>query len=156
MQEQNCRLIQDVRDKDKGIYIFTLSIIILPLYLLLAYFTLFQERIKISSLQQSQAKEKEVLESKINHLESQNEAQNKLIRTLEDKDNMVGINVKNMEQELQLRQQVKKPNTASRIRIFSKSYDFPEFGYNRLGLGIAQKKVNRIGPTLPGSKAKRI
>ena len=80
---------------------------ILPSYLLLAYFTLFQERIKISSLQQSQAKEKEVLESKINHLESQNEAQNKLIRTLEDKDNMVGINVKNMEQELQLRQQVK-------------------------------------------------
>ena len=40
-------------------------------------------------------------------MESQNEAQNKLIRTLEDKDNMVGINVKNMEQELQLRQQVK-------------------------------------------------
>ena len=40
-------------------------------------------------------------------MESQIEAQNKLIRTLEDKDNMVGINVKNMEQELQLRQQVK-------------------------------------------------
>ena len=47
------------------------------------------------------------MESKINHLESQIEAQNKLIRTLEEKDNMVGINVKNMEQELQLRQQVK-------------------------------------------------
>ena len=51
-------------------------------------------------------------------MESQNEAQNKLIRTLEDKDNMVGINVKNMEQELQLRQQVKKPNTASKIKLF--------------------------------------
>jgi len=48
------------------------------------------------------------LESKINHLESQIEASNKLIRTLEEKDNMVGINVKNMEQELQLRQQVQR------------------------------------------------
>ena len=48
------------------------------------------------------------MESKINHLESQIEASNKLIRTLEEKDNMVGINVKNMEQELQLRQQVQR------------------------------------------------
>ena len=85
----------------------------------LAYFTLFQERIKISSLQQSQAKEKEVLESKINHLESQIEAQNKLIRTLEEKDNMVGINVKNMEQELQLRQQVKRQCEYFRSKTFS-------------------------------------
>ena len=45
-------------------------------------------------------------------MESQIEASNKLIRTLEEKDNMVGINVKNMEQELQLRQQVQR-------RIFS-------------------------------------
>ena len=84
----------------------------------LAYFTLFQERIKISSLQQSQAKEKEVLESKINHLESQIEAQNKLIRTLEEKDNMVGINVKNMEQELQLRQQVKRQYEGEKRSLF--------------------------------------
>ena len=41
-------------------------------------------------------------------MESQIEASNKLIRTLEEKDNMVGINVKNMEQELQLRQQVQR------------------------------------------------
>ena len=101
----------------------------------LAYFTLFQERIKISSLQQSQAKEKEVLESKINHLESQIEASNKLIRTLEEKDNMVGINVKNMEQELQLRQQVKRQYEYFRRKTFS----FPLFDLHRvlLGIGIA-------------------
>ena len=97
----------------------------------LAYFTLFQERIKISSLQQSQAKEKEVLESKINHLESQIEASNKLIRTLEEKDNMVGINVKNMEQELQLRQQVQR-----RIFLGGKILFFCLSAVIRVNLGI--------------------
>jgi len=87
MQEQNLRLIQDVRDKDK------------------AYFTLFQERIKISSLQQLQAKEKEVLESKITQLEAQLESQNKLVRNLEEKDVLVSTNLKSLESELQLRQQ---------------------------------------------------
>ena len=52
-------------------------------------------------------------------MESQIEAQIKLIRTLEEKDNMVGINVKNMEQELQLRQQVK--HVSFKFRISRKS-----------------------------------
>ena len=51
-------------------------------------------------------------------MESQIEAQNKLIRTLEDKDNMVGINVKNMEQELQLRQQVKRQYEGEKRSLF--------------------------------------
>ena len=72
----------------------------------LAYFTLFQERLKISSLQQLQAKEKEVLENKITQLEAQLEAQNKVIRNLEEKDTLVSTNLKNLESELTLRQQV--------------------------------------------------
>lgn len=87
MQEQNIRLIQQVRDKDKE------------------YFSLFQERIKISNLQQIQAKEKEVLESKITQLEAQVESQNKLVRSLEEKEGLQTSQIKNAEQELQLRSQ---------------------------------------------------
>ena len=71
-----------------------------------AYFTLFQERLKISSLQQLQAKEKEVLENKITQLEAQLEAQIKVIRNLEEKDTLTCTNLKNLESELSLRQQV--------------------------------------------------
>ena len=67
-------------------------------------------------------------------MESQIEASNKLIRTLEEKDNMVGINVKNMEQELQLRQQVRR-----RIFLEAKLLFFCLSAVIRviLGIGIA-------------------
>ncbi|CAG5094576.1 Oidioi.mRNA.OKI2018_I69.XSR.g13679.t1.cds [Oikopleura dioica] len=88
IQEQNVRLVQDLRDKDKE------------------YFNLFQERIKIGSLQQIQAKEKEVLESKILQLEAQAESQQKLVRQLEEKEMLQTAQVKNGEQELSLRTQI--------------------------------------------------
>jgi hypothetical protein len=91
-----------VRDKDKE------------------YFNLYQERIKIGNLQvktakfgskliifkQIQAKEKEVLESKILQLEAQAESQQKLVRQLEEKEMLQTAQVKNGEQELSLRTQV--------------------------------------------------
>jgi len=87
IQEQNVRLLQVVRDKDKE------------------YFNLYQERIKIGNLQQIQAKEKEVLESKILQLEAQAESQQKLVRQLEEKEMLQTAQVKNGEQELSLRTQ---------------------------------------------------
>merc|ERR1712047_126532 len=87
MQEQNSRLIQQLREKDD------------------ANFKLMSERIKSNQIQRLAREERDMLTQQVNTLSTQVEAQNQVVRKLEEKERLLQTNLATVEKELLLRQQ---------------------------------------------------
>jgi len=87
MQEQNARLIQQLREKDD------------------ANFKLMSERIKGNQIARLAREEKEMLTQQVATLSTQVEAQNQVVRKLEEKERLLQNNLIAVEKELTLRQQ---------------------------------------------------
>ena len=87
MQEQNLRLLQQLREKDD------------------ANFKLMSERIKSNQIQKLLREEKEVLQEQVATIHAQCEAQNVVVRKLEEKERILQNNLLTVEKELALRQQ---------------------------------------------------
>ncbi|KAI1289781.1 E3 ubiquitin-protein ligase Bre1 [Halotydeus destructor] len=87
MQEQNLRLIQQLREKDD------------------ANFKLMSERIKSQQIQKLLKEEKECLTEQVIALQAQVEAQNQVVRKLEEKERLLQNNLSTIEKELSLKQQ---------------------------------------------------
>ena len=87
MQEQNSRLIQQLREKDD------------------ANFKLMTERIKSNQLHKLAREEKDVLKEQVSTLTTQVEAANVVVRKLEEKERLLQNSLATVEKELTLRQQ---------------------------------------------------
>merc|ERR1719346_927471 len=87
MQEQNSRLIQQLREKDD------------------ANFKLMSERIKSNQIARLAREEKEMYIQQVATLTTQVEAQNQVVRKLEEKERLLMQSLATVEKELQLRQQ---------------------------------------------------
>ena len=87
LQEQNFRLIQQVREKDD------------------ANFKLMSERIKTNQIQRAAREERDTLTQQGNTLSTQVEAQNQVVRKLEEKERLLQSSLVAMEKELAMRQQ---------------------------------------------------
>ncbi|XP_043666724.1 E3 ubiquitin-protein ligase Bre1 isoform X2 [Vespula pensylvanica] len=87
MQEQNSRLIQQLREKDD------------------ANFKLMTERIKSNQLHKLAREEKDVLKEQVSTLTTQVEAANVVVRKLEEKERLLQNSLATVEKELALRQQ---------------------------------------------------
>nr|MBE5724443.1 Bre1 [Cucujiformia] len=87
MQEQNSRLIQQLREKDD------------------ANFKLMSERIKSNQLHKLAREEKDVLREQVSTWTTQVEAANLVVRKLEEKERLLQGTLSAVEKELQLRQQ---------------------------------------------------
>eukprot|EP00092_Neocalanus_flemingeri_P012793 GFUD01013785.1.p1 GENE.GFUD01013785.1~~GFUD01013785.1.p1 ORF type:complete len:986 (-),score=400.54 GFUD01013785.1:373-3291(-) len=87
MQDQNSRLIQQLREKDD------------------ANFKLMSERIKSNQIARLAREEKEMYIQQVATLTTQVEAQNQVVRKLEEKERLLQNNLATVEKELQLRQQ---------------------------------------------------
>nr|NVI70116.1 Bre1 [Cucujiformia] len=87
MQEQNSRLIQQLREKDD------------------ANFKLMSERIKSNQLHKLAREEKDVLKEQVQTLTTQVDAANIVVRKLEEKERILQNTLATMEKELALRQQ---------------------------------------------------
>ncbi|XP_075220361.1 E3 ubiquitin-protein ligase Bre1 [Lycorma delicatula] len=87
MQEQNSRLIQQLREKDD------------------ANFKLMTERIKSNQLHKLAREEKDVLKDQVTTLTAQVEATNVVVRKLEEKERILQNSLATVEKELALRQQ---------------------------------------------------
>ncbi|CAG9773524.1 unnamed protein product [Ceutorhynchus assimilis] len=87
MQEQNSRLIQQLREKDD------------------ANFKLMSERIKSNQLHKLAREEKDILNDQVATLTSQVDAINLVVRKLEEKERLLQNTLALVEKELQLRQQ---------------------------------------------------
>jgi E3 ubiquitin-protein ligase BRE1 len=86
-QEQNSRLIQQLREKDD------------------ANFKLMSERIKSNQLHKLAREEKDVLKEQVSTLTTQVEAANLVVRKLEEKERILQNTLATAEKELGLRQQ---------------------------------------------------
>jgi len=87
MQEQNSRLMQQLREKDD------------------ANFKLMSERIKSNQIARLAREEKEMYIQQVATLTTQVEAQNQVVRKLEEKERLLMQSLATVEKELQLRQQ---------------------------------------------------
>ncbi|XP_059099011.1 E3 ubiquitin-protein ligase Bre1-like [Tigriopus californicus] len=87
MQEQNLRLIQQLREKDD------------------ANFKLMSERIKSNQIQRLAREERDMLTQQVSTLSTQVEAQNQVVRKLEEKERLLQNNLQTVEKELSMRQQ---------------------------------------------------
>jgi len=87
MQEQNSRLIQQLREKDD------------------ANFKLMSERIKSNQIQRISREEREMLMQQVNTLQTQVETQNQVVRKLEEKERLLLSNLGTVDKELSMRQQ---------------------------------------------------
>ncbi|KAK8761901.1 hypothetical protein V5799_026827 [Amblyomma americanum] len=87
MQEQNLRLLQQLREKDD------------------ANFKLMSERIKSTQVHKLLQEEKAALSEQAARLQSQVDAQNQVVRKLEEKERLLQNSLSTVEKELSLRQQ---------------------------------------------------
>ncbi|XP_038059012.1 E3 ubiquitin-protein ligase BRE1B-like isoform X2 [Patiria miniata] len=87
MQEQNTRLLQQLREKDD------------------ANFKLMSERIKCNQIHKLLREEKDVLADQVATLQTQVDAQNQVVRKLEEKERILQNNLSTMDKEITLRQQ---------------------------------------------------
>merc|ERR1739844_763496 len=85
MQEQNSRLIQQLREKDD------------------ANFKLMSERIKSNQIQRLAREERDMLTQQVNTLSTQVEAQNQVVRKLEEKERLQQTNLAALDKELSMR-----------------------------------------------------
>merc|ERR1711962_3715 len=87
MQEQNSGLVQQLREKDD------------------ANFKLMSERIKSNQIQRLAREERDMLTQQVNTLSTQVEAQNQVVRKLEEKERLLQTNLAALDKELSMRQQ---------------------------------------------------
>ncbi|XP_041456820.1 E3 ubiquitin-protein ligase BRE1A-like [Lytechinus variegatus] len=87
MQEMNTRLLQQLREKDD------------------ANFKLMSERIKSNQIHKLLREEKDVLADQVGTLQTQVDAQNQVVRKLEEKERVLQTTLSTVEKELTLRQQ---------------------------------------------------
>ncbi|XP_072032678.1 E3 ubiquitin-protein ligase BRE1B-like [Amphiura filiformis] len=87
MQEQNTRLLQQLREKDD------------------ANFKLMSERIKANQIHKLLREEKDVLGDQVATLQTQVDAQNQVVRKLEEKERVLQNNLSTVEKDLNCRQQ---------------------------------------------------
>lgn len=105
MQEQNLRLIQQLKEKDD------------------ANFKLMSERIKSQQIQKLLKEEKESLTEQIIALHAQVEAQNQVVRKLEEKERLLQNNLSTIEKELVLRQQAMEAHKRKAIEAAQTAAD---------------------------------
>ncbi|XP_071848994.1 E3 ubiquitin-protein ligase BRE1B-like [Apostichopus japonicus] len=87
MQEQNTRLLQQLREKDE------------------ANFKLMAERIKSNQIHKLLQEEKNMMADQVATLQTQVDAQNQVVRKLEEKERILQTSIATMEKDLDLRQQ---------------------------------------------------
>ena len=87
MQEQNSRLMQQLREKED------------------ANLKLMSERIKSKQIQRLESEERDMLIQQVNTLTTQVEAQNQVVRKLEEKERLLQNNLQTVDKELSMRQQ---------------------------------------------------
>merc|ERR1740128_499798 len=105
MQEQNSRLIQQLREKDD------------------ANFKLMSERIKAQQVQKLQREEKDMLVDQVSTLNMQVEAQNQVVRRLEEKERLLQSSIAAAEKELILRQQaMESAQSAADLKLHLEKY----------------------------------
>jgi len=105
MQEQNSRLIQQLREKDD------------------ANFKLMSERIKSNQIARLAREEKEMYIQQVATLTTQVEAQNQVVRKLEEKEHLLQSSLATVEKELQLRQQAMEMHKRKAIETAQSAAD---------------------------------
>ncbi|GFT22021.1 e3 ubiquitin-protein ligase Bre1 [Nephila pilipes] len=105
MQEQNLRLIQQLREKDD------------------ANFKLMSERIKSNQIHKLLREEKSMLTEQVMTFKNQVDAQNQVVRKLEEKERLLQTNVATVEKELSLRQQSSEMQKRKSIESAQSSAD---------------------------------
>lgn len=105
MQDQNSRLMQQLREKDD------------------ANFKLMSERIKSQGIQKLLKEEKENLNLQVINLKSQVEAQNQVVRKLEEKERLLQNNLSTVEKELSLTQQAMESHRRKAIESGQSAQD---------------------------------
>merc|ERR1712038_1278100 len=105
MQEQNSRLIQQLREKDD------------------ANFKLMSERIKSNQIARLAREEKEMYLQQVATLTTQVEAQNQVVRKLEEKERLLQTNLATVEKELVLRQQAMEMHKRKAIETAQSAAD---------------------------------
>ena len=117
MQEQNGRLVQQLREKDD------------------ANFKLMSERIKSNQIARLAREEKEMYLQQVATLTTQVEAQNQVVRKLEEKERLLLQNLATHEKELALRQQAMEMHKRKAIESAQSAADLKLHleKYHRLG-----------------------
>merc|ERR1719483_1078964 len=105
MQDQNSRLIQQLREKDD------------------ANFKLMSERIKSNQIARLAREEKEMYIQQVATLTTQVEAQNQVVRKLEEKEHLLQSSLATVEKELQLRQQAMEMHKRKAIETAQSAAD---------------------------------
>ncbi|XP_053207783.1 E3 ubiquitin-protein ligase Bre1-like [Panonychus citri] len=105
MQEQNLRLMQQLRERDE------------------ANFKLMSERIKSQGILNLLKEEKENLNLQVINLKAQVEAQNQVVRKLEEKERLLQNNLSTVEKELSLTQQAMEQNRRKAIESAQSAAD---------------------------------
>ena len=120
MQEQNGRLVQQLREKDD------------------ANFKLMSERIKSNQIARLAREEKEMYLQQVATLTTQVEAQNQVVRKLEEKERLLLQNLATHEKELALRQQAMEMHKRKAIESAQSAAD----------LKLHLEKYHRLDVTL--------
>jgi len=105
MQETNVRLLQQLKEKDD------------------ANFKLMSERIKSQQIQKLLKEEKESLTEQVIALNAQVEAQNQVVRKLEEKERLLQNNLSTIEKELNLKQQAMEAHKRKAIEAAQNAAD---------------------------------
>ncbi|XP_030077458.1 E3 ubiquitin-protein ligase BRE1A isoform X2 [Microcaecilia unicolor] len=120
MQEQNIRLMQQLREKDD------------------ANFKLMSERIKSNQIHKLLKEEKEELAEQVLTLKTQVDAQLQVVRKLEEKEHLLQNNISTGEKELALRTQALEMNKRKALEAAQQADEL------KAQLELAQKKLHDI------------
>nr|XP_033775402.1 E3 ubiquitin-protein ligase BRE1A [Geotrypetes seraphini] len=120
MQEQNIRLMQQLREKDD------------------ANFKLMSERIKSNQIHKLLKEEKEELAEQVLTLKTQVDAQLQVVRKLEEKEHLLQNNISTGEKELALRTQALEMNKRKALEAAQQADEL------KVQLELAQKKLHDI------------
>merc|ERR1712029_380504 len=105
MQEQNSRLLQQMGEKDD------------------ANFKLMSERIKSNQIQRLAREERDMLTQQVNTLSTQVEAQNQVVRKLEEKERLLQNNLAALDKELSMRQKaMESAQSAADLKLHLEKY----------------------------------
>ncbi|CAB4060469.1 BRE1 [Lepeophtheirus salmonis] len=135
MQEQNSRLIQQLREKDD------------------ANFKLMSERIKANQIQRLAREERDMLTQQVNTLTTQVEAQNQVVRKLEEKERLLQNNLVAVEKELVMRQQamemhkrkaIESAQSAADLKLHLEKYHSQIKERLHEELGLVKRKLERL------------
>uniref|UniRef100_A0A914UKW1 E3 ubiquitin protein ligase n=3 Tax=Plectus sambesii TaxID=2011161 RepID=A0A914UKW1_9BILA len=105
MQEQNTRLLQQLKEKDD------------------ANLKLMSERIRSNQQQKKMKEEKDLVEELVGSLQNQVEAQNLVVRKLEEKERLLYQNLTSLENDLRMRQQALELNKRKALEYAQSAAD---------------------------------